>query len=476
MDHIKQTLDIKEIKPDHLPFYYTDKNTYCCDINLPLMHQVEDFDYVEPIKYLTKYYGVYYNELLDRIQKQIFKPPIYINDHHYDLDEMILQYCKCIKDMSLMVVWPVANVTNIQKTKFYFELEQNGKVHAIKEMVLSRSQLNGVIYQTYYNKSGFKSMDAIKGKAAKSRGRNHVNRIFVIFYKANNFSQISGKNAPLKVKLRESLREDSPNKTDKLNFFLHVTDNHTEVVELAQLFCNKNSMRIIHYQRLDRILYGRYAKSIMLFMTYKNFLYQKIRPTDHIRFMLFSSAVLASLGARNANDIDLIVHHDPTNTKTDNFFKTIHHYLGEEETKMPIFDLHIQGFYEWSIGGKKEYLFDWFGKEWPNSYGSKSMGHTIFDPKYHYYYFGIKIISFKAFLKRRIKRARPSSYADLYAMKQVLNVDFTIPSIPQTYWKFQKEYVYTEQEIKVLYKKIVWYLRRRYGLKVTVDDVKKLIK
>lgn len=478
VDKIKEIIGVDKINENNLEYYYLDKNVLCCDIDIePMFKGVKDFDYLGPIKELSKYYkDEYYYELLKRNQGKI-EAPLYIKDYDYDLDEILLQYIKCVKDSSVLVVWPkgIKPLINIKNTNFYKELEKNGKIHGIKEINLTRKQVQGMIYQIYYDKDGFKSLDAIKGKQQKSDADNHKNKFFIIFYKANNFKEISGKDASLKVKLREILRDDSQDKTAKLNFFLHVTDNHTQVVELSQLYCNKNSMRLLQYQRLDRILFKDFYKSQVILMTFKQWLYKEIHPLDHVRFMLFSSIILYTLGLRDINDLDLMIHHLPKKSKTSKFDNKINHFFDDETTKFTFVDYSMKGKGGWVEGGEKEYLLNWFDKEWPSMYGSKSMSDTILNPKHHYYYLGIKLISTKADIKRRIQRNRAAAFADLIAMMEYLHIDIDFPKFPKGYWSAHKYYEFTSQAIKKLLKTTSFYLYKRYNIRKSPEEIEKII-
>lgn len=480
---LQRVFQTEEININNLDYYYTDKSVYCCDIDLKPMTEVEDFDYLAPIRYLNNYYADnssnFYQTLLDRSWS--FDKPFYLRDYDYDQDEILLQYSKCIKKSSLMIVWPLSKIKSVdqlKQSKFYKELEKNGDVHWIKELNLTKKQVQGVIYQVYYDKSGFKDMRAIQGKQEKSGANDPNNKFFVIMYKAKDFNQVSGKDAPLKVKLREILRSESgESENTKPNLFLHITDNHTHVCELAQLFCNKNSMRLLQYQRLDRIFYKDFYKSIILLMTYKNWLYQNVVLADHIRFLLFSSIVIYSLGLRDINDLDLLLYLGSSQkTNTEKLDDLIKKAFVDQGTKFNFVDVSYKKDGIWYAGNEVKDNQEWFETEWPNMYDAKNMDETFLNPKYHYYYFGVKIISMIADFKRRVQRARAAAYADLIALDRIIHVQIDIPPVPKTYWSAHEFKEYTEKDIYTLYKKIQWYLRKRYNLFLEIDEIKKYVK
>jgi hypothetical protein len=168
------------------------------------------------------------------------------------------------------------------------------------------------------------------------------------------------------------------------------------------------------------------------------------------------------------NDIDIYIHNEPMSIK---FKDSVNKYLyGNNNFKFA--DISIKGFGEWVDGGKKEYLSEWFGKEWPNMYGSESMDETVFNPDFHYYYFGLKIIMIKADIVRRIKRSRPASFADLIAIKKFIYSDLEIPKIPDGFW-YQNEYKkYTRDVIFKMINTVKNYLRHRYNINMDHKAIK----
>lgn len=478
-ENIKKILHIENIQDYHIPFIYTNRHEFCCNIDLvPMFEDIKDYDYLEPIKRLAKYYSNhnYYQKLLEQIdnyfltKEYTLNEHIYIEQHHHLFDEVLLQYVKCFRTMSAMIIWPIAQIDNIYETEFYQELLQNGIIHGIKEMLLTNKQVRNVIYQIYYDKDGFKKMDIIRRKQERSKATDKLNKIFIIFYKAHNFNEIIGKNAPLKNKLRKTL-----SKNDIPNYYLHVTDNHTQCVEMAQLFCNKNSMQLTYHQRLDRILENEFYRGQVMLMSIKKWLYEEIHPIDHIRFLFTSSLILFSLGLRNANDLDMFALDFPEKSETKDFMKKVDKYLENDQTKFPFADILMRNKGKCLLN-KYDHLCKWYLDAWHNHFGSESIEETILNPRFHYYYFGIKFICIKADIKNRINRTRPAAYADLIAFKTFINEKQMIPHLPKGYWQQQVYYDITDEYVNVLYNKIKWYLKKRYGLNFSIEEIKKIIK
>jgi hypothetical protein len=414
---------------------------------------IEVYDYIEPIKILSNYYNGsepnYYEYLLNKFGDKHFDKPLFIKNYDYDLDEILLQYLKYFKNIRASIIWPSSNYT-INLSDLSNLSKDNSNIHAIKEIYLTRKQIQGFIYQVYNTKwTNFKE---IQDKQNIIGGTNNQNKIYIIFYEHSI-------QLPKNVNLSSSYLSDSYDKT----------------IEIAQLVCNKNSIKLLKYQRIDRFFLKNFDKSQKMFILFKEWLYENINVINRIRFLLFSSIVLYTLGLREMNDLDLIIHHLPSYLNT-SFYEKIKYQLIDESTKFPFIEASIKGTGEWITGGQKEYLNEWFGKEWPEMYGSKSMDETILNPRFHYYYLGIKIIIVNADIKRRIQRSRAAAYADLIAFIKLIDNTLKIPNMPKGYWKNHIYYDYTPSEINIQYKKISFYLKKRYNIKMHVDDIQKLIK
>lgn len=477
---IKNILKVDNITEKYQKYYYLNNREYCCsDIILkPQFTNIKNYNYILPIKKLSDYYYEahtnYYTEIYNKYKSVKFDKFINIQDNDSDLNLILFEYIKCFPKMRAIIVYPISNIHDIKNTEFFSFLNDNGIIHGIKTLYLNKKQVQGAIYQIYYDKSGFKNMKAIIGKQKKSNAYNKKNKFYIIFYELNgDISKIVGTDAPFKVHLRNMVRKHSGQPDDtKLNFFLHISDTFTETIELGGLFLNKNSLELLKYQRLDRILDKGFNKSLLLFMTYKNWLYQNIDTIDMNRFMLFSSVVLYSLGMRDISDLDLMINHIPNDPK----FKQLINDTFFDENNFQLFDVSFKGLGDWIIGGKKEYLNEWFEIEYPQLFGAIDLQDIFLNPKFYYYYFGIKIISVKADIARRIKRSRPAAYADLIALMTFTEQIIDIPSLPDGYWLNQVYYKYTPDEIKKQLNTISNYLKYRYHIQLSIDEIKKILK
>jgi hypothetical protein len=174
---------------------------------------------------------------------------------------------------------------------------------------------------------------------------------------------------------------------------------------------------------------------------------------------------------RNINDLDVTCYHLPLNRE---FYKIIDQSFGRNK-KLPFVDLSIKNRFGWRPGGGHEYTIRWFEKTWPELYGARNMTETIFDPKFHYHYNGLKIININADIKRRIRRARPAAYADLIAMQRIIQQPIDISPIPRGHWINNKYEEFNDQIIDQMYVTIKKYLKKRYNINMTIEEIRQLV-
>ena len=100
------------------------------------------------------------------------------------------------------------------------------------------------------------------------------------------------------------------------------------------------------------------------------------------------------------------------------------------------------------------------------------MSETIFNPKYHYYFMGVKMLYLDADLARRNVRGRPAAVADLLKANELLGLDVKIKPVPKETIKLG---VITKTTPDKFLDIVKYWLKRRYQTNVTVDELKELV-
>jgi hypothetical protein len=200
--------------------------------------------------------------------------------------------------------------------------------------------------------------------------------------------------------------------------------------------------------------------------------------------MLYSSSVLYLLGHRNINDVDLYIHNIPNEL----IEKTKE--LKNEEYKF--IEYHIKNTELWP-----KYWDTWLD-EWAKLCGAKYFEEILGNPKYHFYFLGVKIISLECDIVRRIKRNRPRAIADLISLRKRYHLNIDIPSIPEKSLKYESSTDKSDEEIRDLVNKgavlnkgnseivieyntdidkfintVIYALKLNYKMDFTIDDIKR---
>jgi hypothetical protein len=266
------------------------------------------------------------------------------------------------------------------------------------------------------------------------------------------------------------------------NFCVYIPNTKEAIITCASLFFCESSIRFLELQNFDYFLTNDMEKSKKMLLKYRKWLYENIDHKDHSQFMLYSSVVLYLLGHREMNDIDLYIH-------------TISNEYIEETTKLGTF-----GFVDYSIKNTSKwpsYWNEWLDK-WAQKCDAKYFEEFLGNSEYHFYFLGLKIISLKCDIVRRLERFRPRAYADLIALRKRYHYKVDIPYIPSKLMKYVSTQDKSESEIEELIKEggilnsknkeiaietetnidkfidtIIYALQVRYRMVFTVNEIKR---
>ena len=226
---------------------------------------------------------------------------------------------------------------------------------------------------------------------------------------------------------------------DKLLIYQPI--NRCEKLTVSTTFFNQTSLDFLDKQLLSSFLNLKFKRSRYIFLKYRDWLFNNTLLTDQPKYMLFSSVVLFLLGLRNCNDLDLYVDR----IKDDDVEKIDENLISNEAFNF--MDISIKGTKYW-----KHYWDRWL-MEWSTNVGASSFNEILSNPKYHFHFLGVKIISIECDIKRRQLRNRPRAIADLIALNQMLGMKITIPRMPRNIYTYQNLNEISEDELSNLIKK-----------------------
>jgi hypothetical protein len=259
--------------------------------------------------------------------------------------------------------------------------------------------------------------------------------------------------------------------TDSTIIPIHVTSN---IPEFLGSFTSKEHDKILHYQDLEMVKKlhktrpfhgGGWDVAESSLPTESSIpkawqVLSSMTPKERYISLIFSGSILEILGTTVASDLDIIVW-NPDNKDT--FLQSdidVSLWNGKE--------------YITKNGTAKDYTTDWFNTEYPALYGAKSMEETIFDPRFHFYWKGLKFISLDAVIKRLIKRSSPSGYVDLLILHKLgVPIEFPI-KVPTTAIRQGKEYTYTTSSgQQQLVKTIQFYMKSWHNQTVSTQELQR---
>lgn len=157
---------------------------------------------------------------------------------------------------------------------------------------------------------------------------------------------------------------------------------------------------------------------------FKNFhillgaLRQNIKTKDKLGIMICSSFTLNTHNIRRSKDIDLVILHPYYYSN-----KIRNNLKYKIAKKYKFIDPHIHSILEWHGIDK----YNMYNINKMEGIDTNNFYDVVFNPKYHYYFFGIKIVDISIDLRYRAIRRYPKNIADLILVKSKLNIK--IPKI-----------------------------------------------
>jgi glycogenin glucosyltransferase len=415
----KYNISKGKIHMEQIKYYYLNQIIQFRPIdNIFPMFQVERYDYIEPIKRLGEFYhksnSNYYTILYNKIKDIKFDTkPLNRNTNftnkldEVELDEIMLQYVKCNKNIFVITLWPLSNAVTesfIQVVKDY------GDIYYIKKINITKKLLKNIMFMMYDDFVFSERMRFITNKSDYMDKFNIESMTIIIFGNINN-EKISGQASEFKQFLRNKLDEILKKKNDGIqkhwiSDLIHVNDYFYQTIEYCQILLNKNSLEMLEYQNIDNLI--KLNQGFLKFQVLRKWAYENMSLLNLNRICLTSGALFYSLGLRNISNIDGIVASiEPIYKKSDNykisqeeteFQQLVNTNLQQKETKIPFFDINIEHSDHWKEALETRNI-DIF-----NKFNISNFSEIAFNPKYHWYSNGFKMYLFDYDIVRKISR------------------------------------------------------------------------
>ena len=325
-----------------------------------------------------------------------------------DIDNSILYALKYYDNLNLFVLF---GKNKDEAFKYYQEHYINDyHIYGIKYMKLKSTLLNKIMYQLLFGRMIIKNKQDMTSYLEKNcKFINSFNKEFI--------------DITILLVCKKNLNKKYPNDDVHENdLYIYIPNTKETIWNCASLFFCNSSLKFLEKQNFDYFLINDMEKSKKMFLKYRKWL-NNIDYKYQSQFMLFSSIVLYLLGHRAINDIDLYVHKIP-----DTIFDKTNEFKNNEEYKF--IEYNIKNTHIWP-----DYWDNWLDV-WAQKCGAKYFEEILGNPKYHFYFLGVKVISLECDIVRRIERNRPRAIADLIALRKRYHLNIDIPPIPEKLTKY----------------------------------------
>lgn len=284
-----------------------------------------------------------------------------------------------------------------------------------------------------------------------------------------------------KDKLKQTNKINQVNKAIKQllnNRNSTIISETNRLIDISKTLFNWNSLNFLEEQSLSRFIKLFSSSGVGIGEGYKfinnikNYLTLNIDIEDRERFMITGGGMIYIYGLRRPKDLDFFINQYPTEQHTLCLNELIDNDFINDETKVEEWDA-VYPPLKWKDFYKEYHAL------WAESVGGKSMLQCMINPRFHFYYMGLKFILLDLEIYRRNTRGRPAAVADMIAINELLNKNIKINKIDkQVYIMYPgKEHA----ELVVIDKNkfintVKYKLLSRFGIKKNTTELKKLIK
>jgi len=376
-----------------------------------------------------------------------------------DKDNFASLYTSCRKNAFTMFLWEPAIKYIDDLTKFL-----DGDVYYVKKFTVSKTHLRNILFYIYTDFRINEIFSFIDKKLEYIKEDNdEIREFYFILFDNVNDKKLSGQGSKYKRDIRQFLLDKIKNKKNIYgNDLLHVSDHFYQAVEISQLLLNKNSMDILNNQRIDHFKNGQ--KSFLMLNTFRKYMYTNLTLSDSFKIVCFGGIILYILGLRETSDIDSITI-DNKNNEFNN--KIIKDFI-DRSSKIKFIDSGIENKLNWkdSWTEKNNIIY--------REMDVDSYDTVCFNPRYHFYYMGIKIHTINFEITKKLIRLNRNDITDLFVIsiyfknnKVYFDKDnkLVLPKLSIDYDKLKKNFIVDMKKS----------LMKCYKINVDLDTIKKHI-
>ena len=422
---------------------------------------------------IEKWKGMKYNDTIAKSGMNLsLANKKVIVEYNDNINEMLLHSLGKYENLNVFILF---GKTKTESFQTYTNVYKNDYIlWGIKEFILSKKSIIKLLYQLVFLNIVIKS---------KSHFLDYIKYYYPFISKVEEDSEIS---VNVLFVCKKDAGKPFPQSISEKDYYIFVPKCSEEKWITGTLFYSNKTAEFIELQNFDFFLTKENEKSKEMFLKYRAWLVNNVPLEKQASFMLFSSVVLYLIGNRGMNDLDLYVHHV------------------DEDIQMKLEEFHTNSeyeFMEFRVKGTDNWPHYWDGwlDEWAEKCGAKYFEEILGNPKYHFYFLGVKIISLDCDIQRRIARNRPRATADLIALRKRYKINIRVPAPDKISYEYESvsgknedeiremlaknlesEYDAKNREIKMVVKNdigrfletVQWALSERYKMTFSIDEIK----
>jgi hypothetical protein len=394
-----------------------------------------------------------------------------IHNFDDDIDNFILHALKCYDNLNSFVIF---GKNKKDSYKYYIDnYSKDYSIYGIKYISLKSQLIHKIMYQLLFPRMIIKTKNDLY---------NYIQE------KYNFLHNYKDKEIDITILIicKKDLKKKYPlNDVIDENFCIYIPNTKEEICHVSSIFFSQTTINFIEKQNFDYFLIKDMEPSKKMFLKYRKWLNNNVDMNNHSQFLLYSSVILYLLGHRPMNDLDLYIH---------DITKELQEKVNEFSTNS------VFKYIDYSIKNTEKWPRHWdtWLDEWAQKCGAKYFEEILGNPKYHFYFLGVKIISLDCDVERRLQRCRPRAVADLISLRKRYSYSVNIPPINEISQQYVSIIDKSKVEIDELIKKggkineknkevcieyntdiskfintIIYALHTRYRMTFTIDEIKR---
>jgi len=418
---IAHMLSVKQnkINTRHLSYYHYESTTYKPHHLRPLFPDIIDYDYLEPIRRLSDYFGNhpdnYYNKILSvyssldfqsyaikfqnidimNIKKRRLDEYHTFDPTHRDL--IMLEYIRCKPQMKCLITNHI-NMSDAENI-----ISSYGTIFYSKTISITRKGLYNLLFEAYDELIGISRVEWVKhiisniGSDKLLATKSTKENITFIFFIPNNEVKQSDK-----YDITNQLKKVADIKSN--NHLIHISDHFYQTINYAEMVLSEQTIKFLEQQMSANITNQIMNKQNIKFQTFRKWVMKNLSSLEKNRLMISGDMVLQSYGLRMGTDIDIL------------FVQTDNKLSQSEEELIELLDTNFTD--------KKTKFFFTNLSVYDNQYenivynhvGAKNILSILTDPKYYYWYQNIKFFTLPLEIISKVVRSNVSDNADFLMM------------------------------------------------------------